>query len=106
MHFLDAKEVFGVCVTAVRHTFRRTNAGAAGLGGDVGIDTDNVGHGEEGSQTGANLGKEVTAFAFFGLFTPSLVWLFFLLPLSVVDIHDQNPQDENASQPGSEQPTS
>lgn len=64
---LDAEQVFWIGVAKVCR-FRWTHACSTSLADDIGVDRDDVGHGEEGSQTGSNFREEERSFAFFRLF--------------------------------------
>ena len=75
MDFLYAEEVFAVGIAVVCLVFGGTHAGTAGFRGEVGIDADDICHGEKGGQAGADFGEEMTVFAFFGLSS----WSAFIL---------------------------
>ena len=64
MNLLNTHKVLLISVTVVLQAFRWTDTCTAGLGGDVGIDTDDVCHGEEGSQTRSYFSEEITALPF------------------------------------------
>lgn len=68
MDFLRAQKVFGIRIAIICLALGGANTGATGLGYQIGIDTDNVGHGKERCQASADLRKEVAPFAFLGLF--------------------------------------
>lgn len=59
---LHTEQILDVGVAKIR-AVSWTDAGTARLSGNVGVDGDNVGHGEEGGNACSQLGEEVRAFA-------------------------------------------
>jgi hypothetical protein len=59
--FLNTLHVIGVGNAEVLHAFRRAHASATSFRDDSAVDRDDVGHGEESSQTSADFSEEVRA---------------------------------------------
>lgn len=64
---LDAEQVLWIGIAKVWRVWW-THTCSTSLADDIGVDRNDVGHGEEGSQTGSNFRKEERSFTFFGLF--------------------------------------
>jgi hypothetical protein len=67
LDFLNTLHVLDIGHAEIRHAFSRADAGATGFRDDRAVDRDDVSHGEESSQTSANLREEVGALAFLRL---------------------------------------
>lgn len=67
LDFLNTLHVLDIGHAKIRHAVRRADAGATSFRDNRAVDRDDVSHGEESSQTSANLREEVRALAFLRL---------------------------------------